>query len=228
MCITPRLACASLCWICASLQGAAAGGFAIRNSILHAGLCLMAASLAMAQISPRGASTMSGPGLHAATPAGVTVIQLNPSGAQLALLALIECPEIEGAQHVAEGLKATIVSADGVPLKHFPRDFSFRITASLRKTVLEPPESTIVTGEEPRQFLLKLGFRLKIYDGLDMREVEPKTVTLIGVPSDIAYDERVFRLTFDVGGELPLSDRLILEALSPQGESLTHFCFGLL
>ena len=171
---------------------------------------------------------MSGPGLHAATPAGYSVIQLNPSGALLSLLALVECPEIEGAQHVAEGLNATIVSAEGVPLKHFPRDFSFRITATLRKTVLDPPEHTIVTKEEPRQFLFKLGFRLKIYDGLDMREVEPKTVTLIGVPADIAYDERVFRLTFDVGGDLPLSDRLILEALSPQGESLTHCCFGLL
>jgi hypothetical protein len=211
-----------------NLHRAAAGGVAIRYSIVHAGLCLLAASLATAQISPPGASTISGPGLHAATPAGFTVIQLNPSGAQLSLLALIECPEIEGALHVAEGLNATIISAEGVPLKHFPRDFSFRITASLRKTVLEPPESTIVTAEEPRQFLLKLGFRLKIYDGLDMREVEPKTVTLIGVPADIGYDERIFRLTFDVGGDLPLSDRLILEALSPQGESLTHFCFGLL
>jgi hypothetical protein len=200
----------------------------IPKSFLHVGLCLLAVSLATAQISPRGASTMSGPGLHAATPAGFTVIQLNPSGAQLALLALIECPEIEGAQHVAEGLNATIVSAEGVPLKHFPRDFSFRITASLRKTVLEPPEHTVVTGEDPQQFLLKLGFRLKIYDGLNVREVEPKTVTLIGVPADIAYNERVFRLTFDVGGDLPLSDRLILEAFSPEGVSLTHFCFGLL
>jgi hypothetical protein len=187
----------------------------------------VAASLATAQLVPRGASTIPGPGLHAATPAGYSVIQLNPSGAHLSLLALVECPEIEGAQHVSGGLNATILSADGVPLKHFPRDFSFRITATLRKTVLDPPESTIVTGEDPRQFLLKLGFRLKIYDGLDMREVKPKTVTLIGVPADIASDERVFRLTFDVG-ELPLSDRLVLEALSPQGENLTHFCFALL
>jgi len=213
---------------CASLQRAAAGGLAIRDSIFHTGLCLLAASLAAAQISPRGATTRSGPGLHASTPAGYTVIQLNPSGAQVSLLVLIECPEIEGAQHVAEGLNATIISAAGVPLEHFPRAFSFRITASLRKTVLEPPEYTIVTREDPRQFLLKLGFRLKIYDGLDMREVEPQTVTVIGVPADVAYDERVFRLTFDVGGDLPLSDRLILEALSPEGESLTHFCFGLL
>jgi hypothetical protein len=220
LCITPRLD-------CASLYAAVAGGVAIRSSILHAGVCLLAASLAGAQITPRGAVTISGPGLHANTPVGYSVIQLTPSGALVSLLALIECPEIEGAQHVSEGLNATIVSAEGVPMEHFPRDFSFRITASLRKTVLDPPERTVVTPEEPRQFLLRLGFRLKIYDGLNMREVQPKTVTLIGVPADVSYDERVFRLTFDVG-ELPLSDRLVLEALSPQGETLTHFCFGLL
>jgi hypothetical protein len=208
-------------------EGPRQGGTAIRSTVLYAGLCLLAASLAGAQLAPRGATTISGPGLHATTPAGYSVIQLNPSGALVSLLALIECPELEGAQHVSEGLNATIVSAEGVPMEHFPRHFSFRVTASLRKTVLDPPEYTVVTGEEPRQFLLKLGFRLKIYDGLNMREVEPKTVTLIGVPADISYDERVFRLTFDVG-ELPLSDRLVLEALSPEGERLAHFCFGLL
>jgi len=160
-------------------------------------------------------------------PGGYTVIQLNPSGAQVALLALIECPEIEGAQSVSEGLKATVVSAAGVPLQHFPREFSFRVTASLRKTVVEPPEYAFASGEAPQEFLLKLGFRLKIYDGLRVSVVMPKTVTMIGVPADIAYDERVFRLAFDVG-ELPLSDRLVLEVLSPEGEYLTHFCFALL
>jgi hypothetical protein len=160
-------------------------------------------------------------------PGGYTVIQLNPSGAQVALLALIECPEIEGAQRVSEGLKATVVSAEGVPLQHFPREFSFRVTASLRKTVLEPPEYAFASGEAPLEFLLKLGFRLKIYDGLRVSVVTPKTVTMIGVPADIPYDERVFRLAFDVG-EVPLSDRLVLEVLSPEGEYLTHFCFALL
>ena len=160
-------------------------------------------------------------------PMGYSVIRLNPSGANVSLLVLIECPEMEGAQHVSEGLNATILSAEGVPLKHFPRNFSFRVTATLRKTILDPPEYAVVTGDDPRQFLLNLGFRLKIYDGLFVREVNPKTLTNIGVPADITYDERVFRVTFDVG-ELPLTDRLVLEALSPQGEKLTHFCFGLL
>jgi hypothetical protein len=195
---------------------------------LQSGLWLLAASLAAAQAGPRGAVTVDGPpGFHAAMPGGYTVIQLNPSGAQVALLALIECPEIEGAQRVSEGLKATVVSAEGVPLQHFPREFSFRVTASLRKTVLEPPEYAFASGEAPLEFLLKLGFRLKIYDGLRVSVVTPKTVTMIGVPADIPYDERVFRLAFDVG-EVPLSDRLVLEVLSPEGEYLTHFCFALL
>jgi hypothetical protein len=52
-------------------------------------------------------------------------------------------------------------------------------------------------------------------------------VTLIGVPAEIAYDERVFRVSFDVG-QIPVSDRVILEVTSPEGEGVTHFAFVLL
>jgi hypothetical protein len=104
---------------------------------------------------------------------------------------------------------------------------SFRITVSLRKTLLDPPEASLDTEETPQQFLLNLGFRLKMYNGLHAREIQPTSVSNIGVPATVAYDERVFRVTFDLG-EAPVTERLILEALSPQGEILTHFAFKLL
>jgi hypothetical protein len=160
-------------------------------------------------------------------PLGYTVIKLKPSGAVVSIVGLIECPEIEGAQQLSEGLRATIVSPDGVPLKHFPRIVSFRITTSLRKTFLDAPEASLDTEETPQQFLLKLGFRLKIYNGLHAREVQPTSVTNIGVPDAIASDERVFRITFDLGEAL-VTDRLILETLSPEGKTFTHFAFKLL
>ena len=169
----------------------------------------------------------TGAGFHSAMPLGYTVIKLKPSGAMVSVLGLVECPEIEGAQQLSEGLRATVVSPDGVPLKNFPRIVSFRITTSLRKTVLDPPELSVDTEETPQQFLLQMGFRLKIYNGLHVREVQPTSVSNIGVPANIAYDERVFRVTFDVG-DAPVTERLILEALSPQGETFTHFAFKLL
>lgn len=189
---------------------------------------LLGATLAYALWAMGGTlGSGNGPGFHSAIPAGYKVITLKPSGATLSLLGLIECPELEGAQQVSQGLRATIVSAQGVTLKEFPRNFSFRVTASLRKTVIDSADGSVISNEEPQQFLMKLWFRLKVYDGLDMHEVQPQAVTMIGVPAEIAYDERVYRVTFDVG-TVPVTDRFVLEVLSPEGETLTHFSFALL
>lgn len=161
------------------------------------------------------------------TPAGYEVIALDPSGANVSLLALVDCPEIQGAQQVSQGEQAKIVSAGGATLTRFPRRFSFRVTATLRKTILDPPASSVTTPDDPRQFLLKLGFRLKAYDGLKVQEMAPDSVEMIGVPADVAYDERVFRVNFDVG-ERPITDRFVLEVFSPQGQRLARFHFELL
>jgi hypothetical protein len=142
-------------------------------------------------------------------------------------LGLIECPEVEGARHLSEGLNSKVLTADGVPLKHFPRHFSFRVTVSLRKTVLDGPSDTLMTTEDPQQFLLKLGFKLKVYHGLETYEIDPQSVKMIGVPADIPYDERIFRVSFEVEN-LPVSDRVVLLVLSPEEEQLTHFSFALL
>jgi hypothetical protein len=165
--------------------------------------------------------------LHSTIPAGSTVVRLQPSGADVAVLALIECPEVEGARRVSEGTNSRIVSADGAAIEHFPNHFSFRVTVSLRKTLVEAPEDTVMTADEPRQFLLKLGFKLRVYHGLQTHDVEPRSVAVIGVPADIPYDERVFRLSFDVEN-LPVTDRVVLMVLSPEAEPLTHFAFALL
>jgi hypothetical protein len=187
--------------------------------------------LILALAAPCGSldSVNSKPGsnFHSAIPAGYKVVTLKPSGATVSLMGLIECPDVEGAQLVSQGLNARVISAQGVPMRYFPRNFSFRVTATLRKTLIEPPDGEVVSDEVPQQFLMKLWFRLKAYDGLEMHEIQPVSVTMIGVPAEIPYDERIFRVSFDVAN-LPITDRLILETLSPEGEPITHFPFVLL
>ena len=100
-------------------------------------------------------------------PAGYDVMVLKPSKATLSLIGLIECPELEGAQHVAEGSHKKLVSADGTTIKQFPQRFSFRITASLRKIFLEGPEISVDVADDPQQLLLKLKFRIRAYNGLE-------------------------------------------------------------
>jgi len=168
-----------------------------------------------------------GPGFHSAMPAGYEVVTLRPSGLNLSLMGLVECPELEGAQHVYEGLNSQIISSGGERMNNFPRHFSFRITASLRKIILDGPATAVNIPDDPHDLLLKLRFRIKAYHGLQMREVYADAVEQIGMPADVPYDERIYRVTVDIG-DTPIIDRFVVEILTPQGELLTHFPFSVL
>lgn len=185
----------------------------------------LAASGAVAA-SNSASSWHTSPFFHATTPAGYDVLRIKPGEAIVSFLGLIECPELEGAQQVGDGTDGQIVNADGRVLKDFPEHFSFRITASLRKTVLLDPTDAI-ESTDPQELLLKLKFRLKTFHGLIARVVQPDSVQMIGVPADIPYDERVYRVSFTVKN-LPVSDRCVLEILSEDGVRLTKFHFDLL
>ena len=165
--------------------------------------------------------------LHSTIPAGYDVLMIKPGGTVLTLLGLIECPELEGVQQVTQGTTTKVLNADGEPLTHFPRDFSFRITASLRKTVLVEPTEVFDIAETPQDLLLGLKFRLRTFHGLQTRQITPESVQMIGVPADVPYDERVYRVSFSVA-DLPVTDRCVLEVLAPDGERLTRFHFDLL
>jgi hypothetical protein len=164
---------------------------------------------------------------HSSTPAGYDVVVLRPAGATLSLLGLIECPDLEGARHDAQGVNSKIILADGNPLTYFPGSFSFRITASLRKTVISGPTLDINSSQDPKDFLLNLKFKLRAYDGLEAHEIQPESVQIIGVPPELPYDERIYRLNFKVN-KMPVTDRLVMEVLSPEGQQLTRFHFDLL
>jgi hypothetical protein len=189
------------------------------------GLLLMVAGFGLAAAA--GTASKMAPGLRSNIPAGYDVMVLKPSKATLSLMGLIECPELEGAQHVAEGLHKRLVSADGYTIKVFPHRFSFRITASLKKVFLDGPVTSIDVRDDPHQLLLKLKFRIRAYHGLEVREIVPQSVEMIGMPADVPYDERIYRINVNTGN-LPITDRLVVEIFSPQGELLTHFPFSLL
>jgi hypothetical protein len=191
------------------------------RAITFSGLLLIVAGFTVAAMAN---SPKPVPGLRSNMPAGYDVMVLKPSQATLSLIGLIECPELEGAQQVAEGSHKRLVAADGETVRHFPQRFSFRITASLRKIFIEGPNTSVDIAEDPRELLLKLKFRIRAYNGLESREIVPQSIEMIGMPADVPYDERVYRINIDTGN-LPITDRVIVEVLSPQGELLTHFPF---
>lgn len=189
------------------------------------GLLLIVASLGVAAVTHAAQKPNFAFGSN--TPAGYEVMQLKPSGDTLSLMGLIECPEIEGVRQISQGINAKLISANGEPIKAFPQHFSFRVTASLRKVVLDGPVVSVNVPYDSHDLLLKLKFRVRAYHGLDVTEIAPESIEMIGVPADVPYDERVYRVNMNVSN-LPASDRLVLEVLSPQDEVLTHFLFNLL
>jgi|ERR1700731_270408 len=191
--------------------------------IALSGLVLIAAGFAFATAA--NTSPKAAPGLRSTMPAGYDVVVLKPSKTTLSLIGLIECPELEGAQHVAAGSHKKLVSAAGGTIKEFPQRFSFRITASLRKVFLDGPATSVTIADDPKELLLKLKFRIRAYNGLEMREIVPQSIEMIGMPADVPYDERVYRININAEN-LPITDRLVVEILSPHGQLLTHFPFS--
>ena len=191
--------------------------------ITLSGLLLMVAGFGLAAAA--GTPQKAALSMRSTMPAGYDVMVLKPSKAILSLIGLIECPELEGAQHVAEGVHRKLISSDGGTIKEFPQRFSFRITASLRKVFLDGPVTSVVISDDPQELLLNLKFRIRAYNGLEVREIVPQSVEMIGVPADVPYDERVYRINVNAG-RLPITDRLVVEIFSPHGELLTHFPFS--
>ncbi|HEV7552775.1 MAG TPA: hypothetical protein VGP65_13890 [Candidatus Angelobacter sp.] len=193
------------------------------HRIALSGLILITAGFSFAaKTTPR-----EQPGMHSTMPAGYEVMVLKPSKAILSLIGLIECPELEGAQHVSAGLRKKLVSADGGTVKVFPQRFSFRITASLRKVFLDGPLTSVAVSDDPQELLLNLKFRIRAYSGLQSREIIPQSVEMIGMPADVPYDERIYRINVNTGNA-PVTDRLVVEIFSPHGDLLAHFPFTLL
>ncbi|HEV7675387.1 MAG TPA: hypothetical protein VGQ12_12720 [Candidatus Angelobacter sp.] len=186
-------------------------------------LVLIAAGFAFAGAANSAPKATAG--LRSNMPAGYDVVVLKPSKTILSLIGLIECPELEGAQHVAAGSQKRLVSAGGGTLKEFPQRFSFRITASLRKVFLDGPVTSVTITGDPRELLLNLKFRIRAYNGLEVLEIVPQSVEMIGMPADVPYDERVYRIKVNAGN-LPITNRLVVEIFSPHGQLLTHFPFS--
>jgi hypothetical protein len=160
-------------------------------------------------------------------PLGIESFRLEPSKSDFYLMASAEQPDFVGLQRITEGERDRLVSGTGKPFNFYPERVQFRLTASARERLTEDrPFPTKATESLPELFL-KLHFRLKIFHGLNYRYVQPSYVDDIGMPRDVPYDERIFRIGFNVG-KVPIEDRIVMEVLSPTGERLCKFHLDLL
>src|SRR5215469_6703699 len=129
----------------------------------------------------------------------------------------------------AEGIHPSLSRADAAPggaeaSGYFPSPLSFRVTATtLGMPSEKTPPSSFDTNMQTPELISGLRFRLRVSPGgLRTERIEPADTRQIGIPADVPYGERIYRVTFD-HPPLPMTDRLVLEVMSPEGELLCKF-----
>lgn len=161
-------------------------------------------------------------------PLGADGFQLLPARKTFYLLASVEDSDFDRLQVSRVRESKFVIDAAGDVWKHYPDELTFRVTATALQTDLTGLDmDTLNESVSLEDLLLGLKFRLKAYRGLNVQILTPKSVKLIGVPADVNYDERIYRVKFDTE-EMPLDTRLVLEILSPDGQLLSRMHLELL
>lgn len=161
-------------------------------------------------------------------PLGADGFELNHSKQVFYIMGSAENAELDGAKITRAHLGGEVVAADGEHLQFYPTVLNFRISASaLDPSMLTTDIQSIDDQADLNSFLLGLRFRLKAFRALEMQVLDPVAVRQIGMPADVPYNERVYRIAFDTG-DIPVDARLVLEVFSAKGELLSKFHFELL
>lgn len=188
---------------------------------LSISLLLLLASGAYTAEQRRSAISVNG-----RIPLGIESFRSMPSKSDFYLMASAESTMFASMVRVVEGDREYLV-ADGKRVTRYPEKVSFRVTASSRERLLD--EHPFQTTQELAlaDLFVKLKYRLKVFHALEFHYIQPSSVEEVGMPNDIPYDERIYRINFNLG-KIAIEDRVVMEVLSPTGERLCKFHLDLL
>lgn len=159
---------------------------------------------------------------HSTVSLGNESFEVKPWKSVLTVLASAQNPEFEGWRLELREGRRVLVGADGNAVRSFPGRLDFRVSAGTLTRLFGVAPFPLEPELSPNDFLLQLGFRLKVFRGLHQAVFEPDEVALIGVPADVPYNERIYRVSFDLQ-RIPVEDRVVLEVLAPGGDRLCKF-----
>lgn len=185
---------------------------------------LVTACLGLGKDPPKPADPNSGRQFRTLIPLGAERIALRPSKRSLYLLATAESPYFEG-WHGRDN-SHDLFDSEGAKVRAFPQQLGFRVTATAMRPdllMIDSYGTLSISDTAINDFLLNLKFRVLIFHGLEITAVEPESVRLLGMPSDINYEERIFHLSFNLPRQVPIEDRIILEVNSPTGYRMCKF-----
>ena len=176
-------------------------------------LLILAVTLQGAYISAGAGSNQARPvswAFNSTIPLGTDLLVLQPSKLSVAFMVSAESEEFKSWKLIEQSDKRKIVGSDGQPIKKMPARVTFRVTAGTKDRLTDTPGYPISTQTKLNEFLLNLRFRVKVFRGIDARILQPQEVKMIGIPADEPYNERIYRVAFDLG-DVNIEDRVVLE-----------------
>ena len=156
-------------------------------------------------------------------PMGIEGFFVRPARHTLYVIGTARSPLFGGWKIVGTGPHRAVLGPDGSRVRYFPQRLQFRVTvnATDNPTMLVDRD-TLDVNDDMNHFLLNLRFRVKVFHGLDATALDPDEVELVGMPADVRYSERVYRMNFTLP-PVPIEDRLVLEVLTPDEQRLCRF-----
>jgi len=151
------------------------------------------------------------------------LIELMPSKQKLTMMVTWDCPEIEGWELVTmpDGHKF-VRDVEGREVEHYPRRVRFRFTIGSKTQLQGRSPLPYDTELKADQLASTLHFRLKQFHEIEARDFTPVLEEIIGVPADIPYDERIYRMEFEIP-KIPITDRFALEVIDAKGNRVAKF-----
>ena len=184
---------------------------------------LLAASMVIAQ-SDHTVMLMAGGTwhLHNRIPLGSEALVLQPSHRAIQVLATAEAPQFEGWKLEGRGGNPALIDVSGKPVRELPRTITFRVTLSARDKIFDPNPLPVKSEKSLNDFLLDIHFQLQVFRGMEMREIRPVAARIIGIPADEPSEERIYRVSFDVGITKP-DERIVLLITDGSGNRISKF-----
>lgn len=182
-----------------------------------------------------GASTLAGQSnpkqhFHSLIPLGADAYEIHNKQwkGNMTLMASAESPDFEGMELRSAGRGNQLFSENGKKIDRFPARVDFRVTATFRAHFAETSPFPIgARMDDQNGYLLGLKFRVVVFHGLRQTIVQARSVEMIGVPGEMPYDERIYRISVNLA-EFPLTDRVVLEVHDPDGGRIAKFHLDLL
>ncbi|MEO6119564.1 MAG: hypothetical protein ABIP12_02650 [Terriglobales bacterium] len=157
------------------------------------------------------------------TPMGGDALILMPAKQRLQVLATLESKELEGVRQIRIGKDEFLRGPDGTPFRHYPRELRFRFSIGRKVVFLEKDPMHVETQDSPDEFQSNLRFQLKLFKGLQVEVLTPEEANVIGVPTHIPYDERIYSVRFKLPRDIPSHERLKLEVHDRSGKLIAKF-----